>query len=350
MLCLIILLLLEGHFMLRHKMRGITQLRLATSLAANSDEMPSYFRQFLDEDRLWKQNQASVQKGFDEKLKGFDEKLTDISTRIKENEPLWRKAGITYEVSVRNELRRVRGEGFAGCLVIRDLLSLSSACLPPDFDESQPTSGGRQEAAFARIQDRALSLAKLALTAVPSIQKWLDDAEKRINSEELKRPERKVLNHTINLLKGRLLLFHELPEGDKLLFLTKDRLGFFCYSSLLLADSSKGFVEDLEFDCKGTMELVGATICIFLAEIKSGVGDRTEAIVQLLKRIGFLYLAGQHSLPESQRSNFKFSASGLLCTPLDWEDPDQMEIESCKAKIGLLGYPRDIKITMQKFP
>ena len=98
--------------------------------------MTSYFRQFLDEDRLWKQNLYEKVNSLDEKVgsldekvnslasvqKGFDEKLTDISTRIKENEPLWRKAGLTYEVSVRNELRRVRGEGFAGCLVIRDLL------------------------------------------------------------------------------------------------------------------------------------------------------------------------------------------------------------------------------------
>lgn len=97
--------------------------------------------------------------------------------------------------------------------------SQSSACLPLDFDKSQSTSGSGQEATYAQIQDRALSLAELALSAIRSIQKWLDDAEKSIHSEELQRSERKILYRKINLLKNRLLSFHGLPEGEKLLFL-----------------------------------------------------------------------------------------------------------------------------------
>ena len=160
--------------------------------------------------------------------------------------------------------------------------------------------------------------------------------------------EKDMLKRKVGLLRPRLQDFNGLSDNvEKVAYLAADRLGLFSYSGLLLKNPNEGFVEELEIDVRGSMKIGLKSIYMELGEIKSGTGDYKKAIIQLLKRIGILYLAGLHSIPLSERDSYKFIAIGYIYTPLNWQQPDEALMEYCKQQAGIQQYPDEINIIIR---
>ena len=65
--------------------------------------------------------------------------------------------------------------------------------------------------------------------------------------------------------------FSPTSEEAKLQYLRDDRLGFFAFTSAILADQpSEGFIEELEIDYRLLPTVVLQGISLFVGEIKSG--------------------------------------------------------------------------------
>ena len=61
------------------------------------------------------------------------QKLTDLSTKFEENESNWKRAGDTFEIVVRRELRATKGADYARSFKIKDLHGLARIALPKDI-------------------------------------------------------------------------------------------------------------------------------------------------------------------------------------------------------------------------
>ena len=134
----------------------------------------------------------------------------------------------------------------------------------------------------------------------------------------------------------------------KVKFLCHDRLGFFGFTNHILKDSMKdGFIEELELDMRGHIDVTNFRVTREIAEIKSGGNILRKATLQLVKRLGVLYLAGKYCLPENLESKYNFESIGRLYSAGKCESPDQSLIDSCKEEAGLVDYPH-IHIFMQR--
>ena len=87
-----------------------------------------------------------------------------------------------------------------------------------------------------------------------------------------------------------------------------------------------------------------------IGEIKSGGGDLKKALVQLLRRIGVLYMAGIHSIPQSDQYRCQYTALGLVYMPFNCESLPESVIDSCKVTAGIKEYPPNIVFRVEKIP
>mmetsp|Transcript_24672 Transcript_24672/g.35413 ORF Transcript_24672/g.35413 Transcript_24672/m.35413 type:complete len:91 (+) Transcript_24672:877-1149(+) len=81
--------------------------------------------------------------------------------------------------------------------------------------------------------------------------------------------------------------------------------------------------------------------------MKSGTGDFKEATIQVVRRLGVLYMTALHALGDLQ-GNYVFSGIGELLSPLEWLDPTDDEIEEAKVQADIIQYPNDISITTER--
>ena len=61
------------------------------------------------------------------------QKLEGLSTKFEENESNWKRAGNTFEIVVRRELRATKGSDYARSFKIKDLHGLARIALPKDI-------------------------------------------------------------------------------------------------------------------------------------------------------------------------------------------------------------------------
>ena len=96
----------------------------------------------MAEDAIWK----AEWKAEDASWKAEDAKRNAEDTKWKEkmisNEPLWQKAGNTYELSTRTYLSQTRGSSYSRPTQCQNLQQLSELCLPSsfNFDKNVPFS------------------------------------------------------------------------------------------------------------------------------------------------------------------------------------------------------------------
>ena len=213
--------------------------RTLRSFATVDEAVPQYFLNFMKSDSEWKSQMAN-------NVTALNNTVTTISKRVESNEPLWQKAGSTYELMARNEIRRTRSEDFADPLLIQDLRVLSEVCLPIhyDFSKRKAASSATSESARSQLAKRTLSLAKVAWKNIPTLQKWREEAHLNISSGTISSEKKKSLRRKLGFLDSRLDEYLKLPRSKdrRLSFLSDSRLGFFSYSNVLLQDSSEGFI------------------------------------------------------------------------------------------------------------
>ena len=318
--------------------------RSLRSFATVDDAVPQYFLNFMKSDSEWKSQMAN-------NFTALTNTVTVISKKIESNEPLWQKAGSIYELMARNEIRRTRSEDFADPLLIQDLRVLSEACLPKHYDFSKrKASSATSESARSQLAQRTLSLAKVAWNNIPTLQKWREEAHLNISSGTISSEKKKSLRRKLGFLDSRLDEYLKLPRSKdrRLSFLSDSRLGFFSYSNVLLQDSSEGFIEELEFDVQGSTDCNGNTISMNVGEIKSGTGDLSKALVQILKRVGVMYMAGLHSMSPEARDRYEYSVLGVVYTPFNWENPEECIIDRCKIEAGIKQYPNNILFRVER--
>jgi len=262
---------------------------------------------------------------------------------------LFVKAGSTYELSVRNTLRN-RPQYLAEGYKCKSLQKLSSVCLPAEvgFDKKKLA---KKEQYDKIIGQRSNNLVNIALKQVDNLRQWLSNANSRLQSSSppLDDNEKKNLIRKVSILKNKFSEYDQLlNEKDRALFLRDDPLGFYLFTSLLLIDKDKfGFVEEIEVDFAQPSRVIGNQICIYVGEMKSGTCDFKEATIQVVRRLGVLYMTALHALGDLQ-GNYVFSGIGELLSPLEWLDPTDDEIEEAKVQADIIQYPNDISITTER--
>lgn len=232
------------------------------------------------------------------------------------------------------------GEGFSKSIAIQSIQTLAEVCLP----EYQFSSNG--DRIVTRNYDSQISkeinyrtdrLVAIAHGRVDNLVKWFDKAESVIAA---KGPNREEKIRKVGLLKSELSSYHALTTThEQLSFLRCNRLGFYAFTNACLLDPfDKGFIEELEIDVLGRTTLSNHRINNHVGEIKSGRDFKT-AILQLIKRLGILYLAGLHSLPPNITNDYTFESIGEIFRPIECDPPDEELIRRCKEEIGLTHYP-----------
>jgi hypothetical protein len=277
-------------------------------------------------------------------------KLDKLQQNFVKNEPLWKKAGSTYELVARGIVSQSRGPAFAKKVTIQSLTQLAEVCLPSRYDviKKKPIPQSKMNSARKQMSDRATTLARLALEQVPYLEAWVNLSQSKLSKlqKNLKDEYVDSVKRKLGLVSGSLIQFNDIHDDfGKLMFLRDDRLGFFCFSRLLLTDPDlDGFVEELDLDIAGSVTVQNNVVSYTVGEIKSG-NDCKQSITQLAKRLGIMYLATVHILPESEK--FTFTGTGIVYNPYDWKDPDPQLIEACKVNTGIKEFPSTMTFEME---
>jgi hypothetical protein len=155
-----------------------------------------------------------------------------------------------------------------------------------------------------------------------------------------------ILPSTIRKIEKLKLEFQSFDsfetQAEKLNYLRENPLRFYAYYVALLKDAgAEGFVEELELDACGEVKVLGKQITNYVGDIKSGTNDK-DCIIQLVRRLGILYLAEKHSLPAPM--DYTFCAIGELYGTDEWIDADPSLVESAKIEAGLTEYPDLLEI------
>jgi hypothetical protein len=291
----------------------------------SSDSAPEWFKAWEEKDAQWKSK--------------TDSRLDNVESILEENKPLWQKASSSFEILVRTHVRENRGPFFSQQLTIRSLSVLAERCLPPyNFGKETKFSQQNVAANIPLIGKRIDRFACIAFENIPSLKDWMQSIQtSMVGRRELSSTQRKV-----EKLKQEFENFDSFStDAEKLNYLRDNPLGFYAYSVSLLRDpDSKGYVEELELDMRGSVTIMGKQITHVVGEIKSGPNYR-EGIIQLVKRIGILYLAAKHSLPADLYSHY---AIGELYGVIEWKDPDKTLVEAAKVEAGIAEYPDSLEI------
>ena len=233
---------------------------------------------------------------------------------------------------------------------------MAEICLPSgyDFKTFKSLSQQKQRGPDFQVGFRATNLATIAMEGLPVLRKWLQEAESklqanfRIQELPLSAEDLEILKRKVGVLKTELDQYDKSvsKEVDAAIvsYLRDSRLGFFAYTSLLLEDNS-GFVEELEFDFRELPSIVGFIITLQVGEVKSSRGYEL-AVQQIVKRLGVLYMAATHCLPEASR--YTFVGKGEIVTALDWINPDDETIKKKMLNAGIKKYPPSLYITVTK--
>ena len=268
--------------------------------------------------------------------------------------PLWTKAAAHYELSVRTYIKNRRQINDVEAYKCQNVQQLADICLPAGYEFKQHNAtkifGIRTT---TQMGVRATNLAKIALRHISTLRRWMESTT--IAGSDVRNDN---LTRKLSILEKHLHAYdalHSNPysptsEEAKLQYLRDDRLGFFAFTSVILADQpSEGFIEELEIDYRLLPTVVLQGISLFVGEIKSGSGGGTYelALRQVLRRLGVLYMAGLYSLGD-HASNYSFVGVGEIVSPnVLWNDPDANTIEKIKKTAGIVMYPPALHITVE---
>jgi hypothetical protein len=203
-------------------------------------------------------------------MKHTQEGIQSDLKQIKSNEPLWIKAGSTYELLIRSRIAAEKGVKFSESVKIKTIPESSEICFPGiGIEYVQP--GMRQ----AMIVEKASK-------HIPGLTAWLGATQQDLKSKSARQD---ISRRMVNLLEPLLSEYRRKNDNEKPLFLLTSRLGFIAFSrEALLFPDEDGFMKEMEIDVKGSVEWCGLNQIIFqLGEVKSGKA-KTEAMIQLLRR------------------------------------------------------------------
>eukprot|EP01038_Epipyxis_sp_PR26KG_P017905 gene17905-25045_t len=186
------------------------------------------------------------------------QKLTESVNKLSEEftkyKPMFDKAGLTYELAVRREVRELKGVSYARSFRVENLAGLARISCPKDIsNEFEPIQDWNTH---MFLQRRTQQLASRALSLIPAMQLFLTQSTS-VNKKSILTNAFK----DFNLLKS---------DTDKIIFLESHVLGLIAFSSIAYVDHNF-FEEVLECDVRGESQLRGTnTLRITLGEIKKG--------------------------------------------------------------------------------
>jgi hypothetical protein len=309
------------------------------TIIGSSESPPEWFKKWKDDDAAWKMEDAAWKTKVDTRLDNVDTRLDNVDSRLgnvelklEKNEPLWKKASQSFETLVRSDVRVFRGPFYASQLTIRSLSALAERCLPAyNFDKGEKFKQQNIAANVPQVGRRIDRFTSIAIQNLPNLRDWMRSKESTIADK------RKV-----GKLQQEFEVFDSLAtETEKLNSLRYSPLGFYAYSRSMLRDpDSYRYVEELELDVTGEVTMFGKSIMNAVGEIKSGPNYK-DGIVQLVRRIGILYMAAKHSL---SLSDYSYSAVGELYGADEWSEPDLSLIEAAKVEAGIAEYPDQLEV------
>jgi hypothetical protein len=101
------------------------------------------------------------------------QKLKDLSTKFEDNESNWKRAGDTFEIVVRRELRATKGSDYARSFKIKDLHGLARIALPKDIRAEDGTYQLCSESDISTLhQQRVATLARTAQENIGALKLW----------------------------------------------------------------------------------------------------------------------------------------------------------------------------------
>jgi len=286
------------------------------------------FESFVAEFRLFaadtKKTQADTKKTLDKLSSDMDKvssDVDDLKSKFSKYEPLFEKAGDTFEIVARREVRDAYGSAYARSFDITDLHGLARVSLPKDFEfgRTDPLTGSLVSVAAQR---RVELLAKVALKQLPILRGFAE------SHEIIKDKLHADYNKKLKLLKDQLKnITSSDSERDQLEYLASSRLGLWCFSSIAydqVVDDVR-FTRELEMDLRGDVTVFGTTIIISAGEVKSGKDQKTDGLHQLCKRLTVLAHACQtlfmpvaetatSASASSNISNYRILLQGKLFT------------------------------------
>ena len=208
-------------------------------------------------------------------------KLDGLDATVKKYQPVWDKAGKTFEYVVRERLRTTMGSSYARELTINNLSQLVAETLPPEILPSEKVAKrilSNEEISFKRLR----KLAFAARDELDGLRSWVYQQETaEVKSSEGSRLLKKALD-----CKGLLAAYDALTDDyDRLEFLMFGPLGLHAFSRLAYtAKYHKGYTTEMELDLAGTAFFVLGFYRKDCAEIKTG--GRDEAIDQVMVGLG----------------------------------------------------------------
>jgi hypothetical protein len=255
--------------------------------------------------------------------------LKDLSNNFNKYQPVFEKAGLTYELSVRRAVSDKRGLSYARSFTVKNLEGLARISAPKDKDNQLMLVPDWDTGKVLR--QRTHQLAEHAIHFIPRVRAI---AEGNDTTRISKNKKFEALS--------QLALFDALGSDDndaRLRFLEDNPLGLMAFSCKAYNDS-KSFDAILECDVRGESKARRRGIIeISVGEVKSGK-DRGVAIEQLLKRLCIMgqaarFIFGEDSSSQPNQKLIILDLQGEIFSPLEWEQVLPEEIPDILAKLNL---------------
>jgi hypothetical protein len=281
---------------------------------------------------LINQQIKAMDTNFNKKFDEMEQHISQVDSSVKmlnhkfsKYEPVFEKAGLTYELSVRRAVSDQRGVPFSRTFRMENLAGLARISAPKDVDNHlQPVPAWNTNAV---LQQRIRQLAEEAIHFIPRIRGMAADEVPGIIITKKKK----------YLISSQLAEFDALASDHaRLNFLGEKKLGLMAFSCKAYNDT-QSFEDILECDIRGESQIRGGSIDISVGEVKSGK-DRGKSIDQLLKRLCIIGHASRVIFGEDNSTGSQLlflNLQGEIYTPLDWKHVSSDEIIKGLAKLNL---------------
>jgi len=281
------------------------------------------------ESKAWQKESKAWQKAADNKLNA----IKTWQKTIDDFKPVWNRAGKSFELGVRETIRRKKGDDFVQNSNVENIYALTKVAFPA----VKPIQGEGFKN-FDRNRDETLlyiaRTEKLVESAFPMIDSLVNWSQKNAESPDsnIRGKAQSVLNRVaqFNAIKG---------YKEKNQFLASSPLGLHLLSHACFVDADKnGFMKTLEFDMRGTVKTSGNFVKWEIAEVKIGTGYE-KAIKQLLKRFALFHFAAQCVLGSSEYKALIMQFNGVIFTDnKKWTSPSSEKLSKI-LKAGSLILP-----------
>jgi uncharacterized protein YdcH (DUF465 family) len=110
----------------------------------------------------------------DDRFNVLERKQDKLQEGFDRYKPIFEKAGYSYELLVRRELCRIKGEDYGRCFVVDDLVGLARVSFPKHLKVDE--SGSIVELKYSEIAENNLvggrKLAEVSLQQLKGLQDW----------------------------------------------------------------------------------------------------------------------------------------------------------------------------------